>query len=356
MTKVAILHGYSADNIGDGFLVQETCSMLREVFGPNVDITLFAHKPDSFAGFGVRLFSTAPNKLLLPRASTLRELARLRTYDLVVGVGGGYLRMGRPSAAAKCALVHLPQLIAAGRVGSRAVYLPQSIGPFRMGTRAPMRRLLSRVSQVMARDDRTISELSLPNVTRYSDIALLRNAAIKRTHITPTGPAVYTVRGFDGTVPKDAIALAELLRPFDGFVQSTTGRNNDTEAMGSLRPIRLLERSEIHGAAGGRRVVVAVRLHAALLAMGAGHYVIHLSYERKGFGAFGDLGLGDYVHNVFNFSPSIVAEQVDRLLKDPEARRRYDEAITEAAGEISATRGRLLEVMRSTAGVYPARQ
>jgi polysaccharide pyruvyl transferase WcaK-like protein len=349
MTKVAILHGYSADNIGDGFLVAETCAMLREAFGEAVEMTLFAHKPESFEGWGLRLVSTAPSRVLLPRVNTLRELGKLGEYDLIVGVGGGYLRMGRPSAAAKCALVHVPQLIAAGRVGERVVYLPQSAGPFRMGTLAPMRRLLSKVGLFMARDDRTISELGLPNVHRYPDIALLRNASLNRHPIDPARPIVLTVRGFDGTVPRDVRALAERLRPFDGFVQSTTGRNDDTAAMGSLRPLRNLDRSEIHGSDGPRRVVVAVRLHAALLAMGAGHYVVHLSYERKGFGAFSDLGLGEYVHNVFRFDPQVVAEQAQRLLEDPGARRKYDEAITAASAGIIGSRQRLITAMTSAA-------
>jgi polysaccharide pyruvyl transferase WcaK-like protein len=201
----------------------------------------------------------------------------------------------------------------------------------------------------MARDDRTVTELGLPNVGRYPDIALLRNASLERTPAAPAHPVVLTVRGFDGVVPPDVLSLAELLRPFDGFIQSTTGKNDDTRAMGSLDPGRLLDRAEIHGQDGPRRVVVAVRLHAALLAMGAGHYVVHLSYERKGFGAFTDLGLGEYVHNVFRFDPAAVAEQAHRLLEDPAARRKYDDAIGAAAGAITGSRRRLLTAMTTAA-------
>jgi hypothetical protein len=144
--------------------------------------------------------------------------------------------------------------------------------------------------------------------------------------------------------------LARLLGSFDGFVQSETGRNNDRSAMEALGPRRLLSRGEMHGGDGPRRVVVAVRLHAALLALSAGHYVVHLSYERKGFGAFGDLGLQDYVHNVYDFDPSQVAALATKLQSDLSARQGYDQKVNAARRAMSGTLQQMVEILGSRPG------
>jgi hypothetical protein len=41
---------------------------------------------------------------------------------------------------------------------------------------------------------------------------------------------------------------------------------------------------------------------------------VHLSYERKGFGAFSDLGLLPYVKNAYDFDPDEVVRLVEGLL------------------------------------------
>ena len=102
--------------------------------------------------------------------------------------------------------------------------------------------------------------------------------------------------------------------------------------MQSLNPRRILSRGDLFlNGASAKRVVVAVRLHAALMALQAGHYVIHLSYERKGFAAFEDLGLKEYVHNAFSFDPETVHAHLDRLLNNAAAREEYDAAVNRAA-------------------------
>lgn len=349
MPRVAILHAYSADNIGDGFLVDNTLALLDEAFGGTAELTLFAHKPASFGSFRGRLVSTAPSRLLLPRFRTLRQLRRLRDYDLIVGVGGGYFRFGDLQAATKCAIIHLPQLLAAGSVGRHAIYLPQSVGPLRLGTTRPMRWALGRLGRLLVRDDRSLNELCLPNVERWPDLALMRNATNDRTLSVPEPPSVLSVRPVRGGVPQEVRRLADLMRPFFGFVQSTTGTNDDRDAMASLAPARYLSRDEMHGHSGPRRIVVAVRLHAALLAMGAGHYVIHLSYERKGFGAFGDLGLADYVHNVFQFDADVVFRQVRALESDERARLEYDEVLRKSAHWLRKRREDAVKLIRASA-------
>jgi polysaccharide pyruvyl transferase WcaK-like protein len=106
------------------------------------------------------------------------------------------------------------------------------------------------------------------------------------------------------------------------------------------------------------RVVVAMRLHAALMALNAGHYVVHLSYERKGFGAFQDLGLGDYVFNVHNFNPDEVSALAHELASSEERRANYDNTVREALDRVGDNRSRIVESLRVAVGnrhVEPSR-
>ncbi len=89
------------------------------------------------------------------------------------------------------------------------------------------------------------------------------------------------------------------------------------------------------------RVVVAVRLHAALMALAAGHYVVHLAYERKGFGAFGDLGIDPWVHTVNGFDVETVLDQVSRLLGDDDVRADYNSRLAASSGALAEARGRI---------------
>jgi hypothetical protein len=64
-------------------------------------------------------------------------------------------------------------------------------------------------------------------------------------------------------------------------------------------------------------VALSVRLHGALQAILEGLPTIHLSYERKGWGAYADLGLTEWVHDARSFDPENVGQQLDALLADP---------------------------------------
>uniref|UniRef100_UPI0025CDF34F polysaccharide pyruvyl transferase family protein n=1 Tax=uncultured Corynebacterium sp. TaxID=159447 RepID=UPI0025CDF34F len=200
-SKALILHGYSSRNRGDGLLVEETVALLREALGGDTDITLCASDPESFRHLPVTLHSSRPSALGW-RRDYLRMLCRLDRYDLVVGVGGGYLRAGRVTEALKCALVMGPQLVAAALTSSPTVYLPQSIGPLRGGTRALCAPLLRRLSLVMVRDDRSMQEL---------------------------GPDVGPDVGPDNAVrmPDLAIASPDFTSRFDGAPETTGSGDGD---------------------------------------------------------------------------------------------------------------------------------
>lgn len=343
--RVLILHAYSADNAGDGLLVRETLALLEEAF-ESFDATMLASRPDSFADLGIPIFPTVPTKRGWDRR-TRETLKRIDGFDLVVGVGGGYLRAGSPIELAKSALVMGPQLWAASRSSTPSVYLPQSIGPARLGTRGILTRLLRGVGVVMVRDDRTFHEVAGPTLVRTPDLAAASVAAARTAGASVVNTPVLSIRSVHGRINPDIYALAERIAPYDGYIQSTIGGNDDRPASATLTPARTIQRSELMSAGSTPRVVVAVRLHAALMALAAGHYVVHLAYERKGFGAFDDLGISPWVHRVNGFDVDKVAAQVADLLNDQSARDDYDARLMASAGRIEAARADIVVALRN---------
>lgn len=343
MKKIVILHAYSANNAGDGLLVDAAIELLEEA-SPGSEYTVLARHPDSFAPRDrTRFVST---RWTGPGSRQARKVLRsLDSFDLVVGVGGGYLRFGGVLETAKTAVAHLPQLIAAASTSTPTVYLPQSVGPEGPVVRALLRRLLSRITVVCLRDDRSVAELGLPNAVRRPDTALLDPAWAPRSAPLGDRDPVLSVRPVRRPGQERLTDLAHRLGRFDGWVQSRGAGNDDTQAVAAVRPRRELDRAEF--TEGPRRVVVAVRLHAALMALRAGHWVVHLAYERKGFGAFADLGLESEVHPVCAFDPSAVAARVDELLWDEGARARYDDTVRGSLGSFARHRSALLQEIRA---------
>lgn len=360
-----ILHGYSSKNRGDGLLVEETVDLVREALGKDTAITLLASDPDSFRDLPVSLHCTRPSRTGW-RLSYLRQLVHLNRYDLVVGVGGGYLRAGTLTETLKCALVMGPQLLAAAVTTTPTLYLPQSIGPLRGGTRHVYRPLLRRLTQVMLRDDRSVEELRLPNAVRTSDLAVSspeftsRVGGEQRRYRPDTSGTVVSVRTVNGAVPPSVLALATALRengiPFVGYVQSAVGGNNDVDAQHAVTPDSLLTEDQYlrqgEFTDTDPRVVVAVRLHAALLAVRAGHRVIHLAYERKGFSAFADLGLAEWVHNVNDCDTGLVLDQITALRDDPAEQRRYDDSLRSRLPFLRERHDRVVGALRSAVDIH----
>lgn len=343
--KILMLHGYSATNAGDGLLVRESLDLLSHAF-PGATFTVTALHPATFADIDAQVINARPTWRGFPKE--LHEVLRsIDDFDLVVGVGGGYLRAGHVMETIKAVGAHGLQLRAASRRTGPVVYLPQSIGPLRWSTLRPARRYLSAIDDLHLRDDISMGELRLANARRTPDLALLSHRWRDRVGSAVVPRPVLSVRALRGRLPSGLQALANVLRPFDGYVQSTGGGNDDIAAVAQIAPDAVLSRGDLLGDRIERRVVIAVRLHAALMALQSGHWVIHLAYERKGFGAFDDLGLSSHVHNVNSFDPVAIADQVQQLLHDAGARAHYDEVVRSSRMPLNESRDRLVKSLRS---------
>lgn len=349
MSRILVANAYSSANSGDGLLVDETLDLIHEAFGESVEITLLASYPESFDHLGIPVIRSKPNQRGYDRAYVALLKSKFKDFDLVVGVGGGYLRAGSCTELLKTGLVMGPQLVQAARSSTPSVYLPQSIGPARLGSRRILSALLKRLSTVWVRDERSLEEYSGAGVQRSPDLAILgMDRAV--LPFDSEAPIVLTVRSHRGGVPRAIYPLRAQLGIIDSFVQSTVGGNNDTKAVESLLPREVLESKALMTEASSARVVVAMRLHAALMALRAGHYVIHLSYERKGFGAFSDLGLEDYVYNVHDFDPIRVGELARDLVANQTRRDDYDLAIKDAFSAVTSSRSRIVSSLRDAVG------
>jgi polysaccharide pyruvyl transferase WcaK-like protein len=358
-----ITHAFSRNNQGDGLLVDLTLKLLRDAGIQPQQCEILALDADSFAD--VRVVHQAPGepraRLSLALAGAAQALlsdsisaltgdrwpigrvARLASRaEGIVAVGGGYLIADSPVRQAGVLLNHLTQIRAADRSPAPSLYLPQSIGPLRGVSGLLTKRALAQVDRIYVRDDGSLAELQDLAPRRCADLAVLELARnLAPAPRATDGNFTLVARSLPraGDYAARLGALAEQLPGAHWAVQADTpGRRSDRAfyqdigVMAHDRLDRLLEDSS-------PGVVISVRLHGALGPLIAGYPAIHLAYERKGWGAYQDLGLQDYVHDARHFDPQRVAEQARQLQHAPEAmwqriadavpalRRQYDDLV-----------------------------
>ncbi|AOK29508.1 MULTISPECIES: polysaccharide pyruvyl transferase family protein [Burkholderia] len=386
---VALLHAYSRRNSGDGLLVDLSVKLLREAFGDDVSVTIVAADPASFADYdsvlgapviadrGFTRVVASANLLACASTRGARQLARLLdSVDLIVGVGGGYLRARNATEALKLEAGHILQMRAARASGKPAVYLPQSIGPANAGSEFVSRALgqhlaglLGGFSSVFVRDDRSFEFLKgNANTRRAPDLAVLEfgargGALTQQAARAAAGPVGHVAMVLREAPSWNAAQLdryrrssAELIAALQArcrvsFAVQSTGRGNDDAAyyrrLGidqppSLRHLLAHDRPD---------VVISVRLHGALESILDGVPAFHLSYERKGFGAYGDLGVDDWVVNAADFAAMPVVARIFAA----GAIERFWAVAARRVGAIRTERERIVAALRDAARVSQPR-
>ncbi|WP_175762724.1 polysaccharide pyruvyl transferase family protein [Burkholderia ambifaria] len=378
-THIALLHAYSARNSGDGLLVDLSVRLLRDAFGEAIRISIVAADPASFPAYddvgpapvladrgASRVTGAARFVLPVHANGRLHDLRRLlERVDLIVGVGGGYLRARNCHEALKLEAGHLLQMRAAKASGKPAVYLPQSIGPARtawpVGTH--LRRLLSSFDTVFVRDDRSSAFLSAnANTRRAPDLAVIdfarrSDTILQRAARAADGDGVRHIAFVLRRPPAwnrlqcaryaaSVARLIERVRPhcrISFAVQSACRGNDDTAyyrdigIQDALVPLKTLLAHDVPD------WVVSVRLHGALESVLQGVPAFHVSYERKGFGAYADLHLDEWVVNGAAFDPDAVA---DKILADGSATAFWQSART-GLDRIRTARENVVDALRA---------
>lgn len=335
---IAVVHAFSRANAGDSLLVDLTLARLDRAGVPRDRCTVFAMEPETFTDLpsvvgvpgepsgrptlaalraaGLLVRAAPPLGRRTGGSSVLRAVSEA---DAIVAVGGGYLRAGTTVNSVGVAVNHLPALLAAGASPSPSLYLPQSIGPLQGPVGWAIRRALRRVDVVCARDDRTLSDLrGLANLHRIPDLAVLELA--EQLPDLPdgplTGPVVLVGRRVDGERADGAARslrrLGDELGAMWAVQADVGGARSDARFYEELGVGPTPALREVL-ASSPRGVVVSVRLHGALQALLAGWPAIHLSYQRKGWAAYSDLGLGALVHSAFEVPEATVLDQVRSL-------------------------------------------
>jgi glycosyltransferase involved in cell wall biosynthesis/polysaccharide pyruvyl transferase WcaK-like protein len=377
-THVVLLHAYSSRNSGDGLLVDLSVNLLKSAFGELTRVSIIAADPASFpqyrdvypapvlADSGLTRVAGAA-ALVLPIASNsrVRQLLEIMdSADLIVGVGGGYLRARNWKEAIKLEAGHLLQMRAASLSGKPVVYLPQSIGPAMSAgpLRSHLAGMLKRFSAVFVRDDRSAALLAdNANAHRAPDLAVLdferrrieimaraAKASMKVAHVAfvlrraPSWTASQRTR-YEAETRRLIQRLGQTCRV--SFAVQSTGRGNDDLAyyrsigisgdLLSLKELLNVDRPD---------VVVSVRLHGSLESVLNGVPSYHLSYERKGFGAYSDLGLDDWVANAADFD----ADEVAGTILAQGAIRDFWASASTGFERIRADRDRILAALRTS--------
>lgn len=337
---ITLSHAYSASNSGDGLLVDLSVAAIKDAIGPEIPITVLAMDPLSFnlppetsvvglsQNGGQLQLATAMIQELIPFTRPQRIAKQFASSKLVVAVGGGYMRAPGGVYSFKSFLAHTVQALIAKRSGIRRIYLPQSVGPLRGIWGRLMARALTGDCLVWARDDRSVQELQRwnVNVKRAPDLAVLevaKSLPLIRPSQSPQRVLIVARdlplnRGRRDRYVSDIKKMATALNA-EVVVQSTKRGNDDASfyrEVGLGSDNRSLKQALSDGTPS---LVISVRLHGSLQAILAGTPSIHLSYERKGFGAFEDLGISEYVHNVYSFDADQVIAQARHLIEDTNA-------------------------------------
>jgi polysaccharide pyruvyl transferase WcaK-like protein len=362
--KVVLLHAYSPRNSGDGLLVELARALVRQAFGDDVEICVIASDAEAFnddsvlqwespiptgAGNLGRQLGMLATALIGPTSDIRRTIA---DADLLVAVGGGYLRGGYPAAAVKSWGAHFGQLRLAARQGRRALYLPQSIGPFMPVYRGAVARHLERIAAVYVRDDRSVAEFpSVAKMQRRPDMAILELAeqAVTPRDLDRNAKPLIVAREL--RKPRTYYRLLDDIRDsgnYEWAIQSIGGGNNDQPLTKRLAGYEAQSLKDALAGSAGGRVVVSTRLHGSLSSLIAGHPSIHLSYERKGWGAFEDLGIGDFVLSARDATLDQIEDLRQRILDDPEA---YWAPIRRSLSNASQARADIVSMLRSIARV-----
>jgi polysaccharide pyruvyl transferase WcaK-like protein len=341
--KIALFNCYSTSNSGDGLLVDLAVAEIKKRH-PTSEVTIVASDPSSFvsdsyrvipnefAVQGVKFVPWIILKLVLfivfgGYRSTL--YTPIKSFDAVYSVGGGYIRFGSCLETLKTVVVHLSQLawINSNFTGPHVLF-SQSIGPFRVFTPSLLKCFLNHTQQIQLRDDRSFNDLADRglNIVRCKDFAVqefihkmqnFANAAESGSVTLKKKECVVVLRDLRLNHKNTVNILKKLDLALNGFdviyaTQSTVGGNNDDEfyskygmvSSGKLKEVLLVHKDAI---------VLSVRLHGAIESMLSGNKTFHLSYERKGFGAFEDMNLQEFVANVYAFDEKDIGVRLNKL-------------------------------------------
>lgn len=367
ITNVVALNG------GDAAILVAIVKLLRLAFGDGIEIVVLdpqaeaaqRYLPDlafqpMFQPRGGRRGRWDRLRMALGRhapalapAQARRNLDLFRNADLVVSTGGTYL-VEHYDMSAK-----LLQLELAAATAAPVVMFTQSLGPFRAPeTRARLKALLPRMGLVLLRDERSLGHLqdlgAGPIKARVSADAAFALADPQdlagQPSGKPAGPPQIAIsvrpwRRFSAGEADDkmqtyadsiAAAAIRLVRErqaritFISTCQGAPEYSTDDAAVAAaiaaglpadVAPSVSVDRRHrtpqaLIDTLKPFDLVIATRMHMAILALDAGRPVLPIAYEFKTAELFDRLGFGDWVADIETITPEPFADRALRALDE----------------------------------------
>lgn len=344
------------------------------------------HARKLFAPLLVAALSLGLGRLLLRAARLLpkevaAEFTALARADLVVSVGGGYLR-GRADlpSTVSIGLLLLPLWIAQ-RFGVPVVFGPASYGPFATRfQRASVRRVLGRAAVVSAREDislRLLADEGVPEriLRRDVDSAFAFTGRAERDWRAELGIpegarlVLVTAREYLPAAQQAAYeqavadALGRILAEEGTHVvlapQVTCAYHADDDRIAQGRIAALTAHPRVHSVDDAEithheivalyaaaDLMIGTRFHSVIFSLVAHVPVIAISYERKGRGIMRDLGLEHWVIDM----AEVTAENLSGLYDELRAADDYRARLETLIPAYQARAGEFVQVLRAVAG------
>ena len=292
----------------------------------------------------------------------------IRSYveaDLIVSTGGTYL------VEHYRIWPRLAELVAVSFGRAPLVLWTQSLGPFRRtSSRFLVRALLARAALVMLRDERSRDHLLALEGRCADKLLVVPDAAFALAGAPPTTvdereiAAVISVREWtkdlDGCTTIDTTryeramqAAATRLTGDSAKVlalstcQGLIGYGTDDSAYASRLfaavPGVVVDRDfhrpeDLMNVLRRTRVVIATRMHLAILALMSGCQVVAIAYEFKTAELFTGCGLGSQVITLADCTPDAVGLVLDGIQTDRSAARLSDSAVVRLAAAAAPSR------------------
>jgi len=327
MNKIFLLHAYSPKNSGDGLLVKLSIDKIREI-GLTETINVVCIDPTNFREYLNKEINVNVISIFTFLTMGLNNSFRKHTTSFY-GVGGGYMRSAYFKEGLKTTLAHGSQLIIKRLFrNSKSFYFPQSVGPLKGIWGTVLKVLMNHIEVICVRDDKSLIELKNvgKEVNRTPDLVadkiLEKVSTINKRKTDIKQGVCFVFRD----LPKSKAGseyIQKIKQLFNSFPNSflalqSEGRGNNDSSFYS----KVFDQKEIPSLKSvlksNNPLVVSVRLHGSLETILNGVPSYHLSYERKGFAAYSDLGLSDYVQHAAHFDINLAKNKINYILNNNE--------------------------------------
>ncbi len=337
--------------------------------------------------FGPRRL-TAWTLPLLP-AEVRAEVRHMMDSELVVSMGGGYLRGGPGLNGDQNVFFTVLPVLIAHRHGTPVAFAPQSFGPFRgLWQRYLVRRAVGRAALVLAREDESLNWLAgcrLPAglVRRGVDSGFAFRAAPSEQSararwglpIAQTPVIGLTARAWLSAPEQAAYeaALAQLIDHIqrdlgmavvlipqvacdylgddDRVAQARIAERCQTPPHVITEQLTPQELGQLYSEVD---VLIGTRFHSVIFALTHGVPAIAIAYEHKTTGIMRDLGLSSWVVPIERVARTDLAGLLARLLTEhADYRRQLAELMPPYIARAHQTTGQLRSVLRQKTLIRP---